>query len=994
MTGAGLPAVTHPPWRQRFHSAIDALIYALSVYGVPAVIGLVTLVALLVWDSQYENGGSTALALAVIEERGAALTPAQAAEQLRGAPAVPHHDTRLSEAQFWFAFSAAEGAGGVDVELPSRHALQVECWSARTLEPVGSANRSAASGRVRAIKAGFAIALGRGDADRALLCRGTFAGPARISALQWPAGQLATSAQEYHRNAGLLEGGLLVLSAFVLVMAIINREWLHVLLAAWLLASLRMGALSAGWDTQWLGRTIPPDWILLARKLTIAAYFVLTYALFARLFRDDLRKVGSAWLLDVAQWSCVVMLAAALALPFAQFLPVMWVTVGVGIAAIVFLLARLLLVTRSAVAMWYAASLAIVLFVGIYEVLAASLGVKVLIGAVNHVTAALSSSLLCALAIAEQMRQERLERMQAQAALKNAYEVIPIGLFTLARDGAFERVNPALAAMLGAEPAHGERRYWRDHFEPGSWDRLQDLVRKRSGGELEIRGVARAGGAPRWYHVKAALTGERIEGSLQDFTERLEATATLHFLAENDPLTGVLNRRGVEKVLAQATQEAAAGRPLAVAYLDLDRFKLINDLFGHVAGDEVLRQASRRIEALLAEGHALGRIGGDEFVIVFRGAPIQSAAAICRGIVEAIGGAAFQTGDKAFQVRISIGLVEVAGPLAVKDAISVADRACRDAKAGAGEGLVVYQRGARVLRDREQELRLVERLGAGVAPEGLFLMMQPIMSLRAPYGSLDFEVLVRMREADGSVTPAGVIIAAAENNGRAAVIDRWVLSNTLAWLERHRDALATTRFATMNLSGASLNDEKFVQDAFAMLRDSPRAVERLCIEITEGVALHDLGNTKRFIERVRGFGAKLALDDFGAGYTSFSYLKELPADALKIDGSFIQGVNAHPANLAIVEAIVELGRNFGMQTIAEWAEDRATVEALAQIGVDYVQGFAIARPQDPEQLLGASSAAGFITDPDVLRYVRDTLAPARTLELWDPLGEAPRAGMH
>jgi EAL domain-containing protein (putative c-di-GMP-specific phosphodiesterase class I) len=221
-----------------------------------------------------------------------------------------------------------------------------------------------------------------------------------------------------------------------------------------------------------------------------------------------------------------------------------------------------------------------------------------------------------------------------------------------------------------------------------------------------------------------------------------------------------------------------------------------------------------------------------------------------------------------------------------------------------------------------------------------------------------------------------------------------VLANTLKWLERHNDALASTRFVTMNLSGASLNDEKFVQDAFSMLRDHPRAVQRLCVEITEGVALHDLDNTRRFIDRVRGYGAKLALDDFGAGYTSFSYLKELPADALKIDGSFIKGVNAHPANLAIVEAIVELGRNFGMQTIAEWAEDRATVESLAQIGVDYVQGYAIARPQEAEKLIGAASAASFITDPDVLRYVSETLAPSRALESWEPPADAMRSGMH
>ncbi|HET9734061.1 MAG TPA: diguanylate cyclase, partial [Burkholderiales bacterium] len=201
--------MTHPPWRQGFHSAIDALIYALSVYGVPAAIGVVTLVALLAWDSQHDDRDSRPLAIAVLEERGAALTPAQAAERLSGAPAVLHHDTRLSEAPFWFAIGGAERAGGGEIELPSRHALQVACWHARTLEPIGHASRSAESGALRAIKSGFAIRLWEAEVRPPLLCRGSFTGPARISALQWPAGQLAASAQEYHRNAGLLEGGLL-----------------------------------------------------------------------------------------------------------------------------------------------------------------------------------------------------------------------------------------------------------------------------------------------------------------------------------------------------------------------------------------------------------------------------------------------------------------------------------------------------------------------------------------------------------------------------------------------------------------------------------------------------------------------------------------------------------------------------------------------------------------------------------------------------------------
>jgi len=173
----------------------------------------------------------------------------------------------------------------------------------------------------------------------------------------------------------------------------------------------------------------------------------------------------------------------------------------------------------------------------------------------------------------------------------------------------------------------------------------------------------------------------------------------------------------------------------------------------------------------------------------------------------------------------------------------------------------------------------------------------------------------------------------------------------------------------MNLSGASLNDERFVREAFSLLAAQPRAAARLCIEITESIALHDLANTRRFIDRVRGFGAKVALDDFGAGYTSFSYLKELPADALKIDGSFVRGVHAHPANLAIVEAIAELSRNLGMQSIAEWAEECATVEALREAGIDYAQGYVIARPQAPERILAAGSAAAFIEDAALRRFV-------------------------
>ena len=271
-------------------------------------------------------------------------------------------------------------------------------------------------------------------------------------------------------------------------------------------------------------------------------------------------------------------------------------------------------------------------------------------------------------------------------------------------------------------------------------------------------------------------------------------------------------------------------------------------------------------------------------------------------------------------------------------------------------------------------MRLVERLAAGHEIEGLFLEMQPIVSLHHPQQSLNFEVLLRMRDEVGGRVPIERLLRAAEHAGCMSTVDRWVLRSTLRWLSEQREQLPANQFVCLNLSAASLNDERFIQDAYAMLEAHPDVAPRLCLEITESVALHDIGNTRRFIDRVRGCGARVALDDFGAGYTSFSYLKNLPADILKIDGSFIVNMNRHPANVAIVEAIVSLAQNLGMKTIAEWAEDFETVETLAEIGVDYVQGWALSRPLAPERIAAARSGIDFITDPRLADYL-NTQAP-------------------
>lgn len=964
----------------QWHSHLDRALRGLSVYVLPAAIGLLSVLAILFWPPQHPPSDTRPLAFRVVEDRGAALTPAQALARLQAQPLVPRHDTRLSEAPFWLAFSATRRPDEPTqaVELPSRHAMSLACWDAGSQRPLGEVDRQRMSGSLSTVKAGFALSLSPTVGTQDVLCQVRSVGPARMTLLQWPSAQLPLAAEDFHRNSGLLDGGLIVLALFVFITAVINRNGTYVLFAAWLVLNLRMAAVSAGWDAQWLGRLVPQDWLLLGRPLTIALFYTVTLTLFKALFQEDLAKVGYAYLIKIAQWSCLPLLVMSQALPYQLFLPLIWICAAFGIAMLVFFLARILLRSRSPVAMWYSLSLAITLFASLYEVISAALGLQNFIGAINSVTAALSSSLLASLAIAAQMRQEHDQKLEAQAELQHTYEAIPIGLFALDLNGRFMNANPALIAMLGPDVLAPGRHAWHQHFSEADWLRLHRLVHGRKEAELEIEGNPGAASAePRRFMVKATLARDRIEGSLQDVTEKSRATAHLQFLAHHDPLTKAFNRRGTEAALDSALRQLNQGVPLALAYLDLDRFKLINDLYGHVVGDEVLQQVCARINTMISDDMRLGRVGGDEFVIVFPNTKIGLAALICRGIVDAIGGTPYRVGEQAFHVLGSMGLIEVGAGTSIKDAVSTADRACREAKSGHGDNLVVYEKNSKVFREHEDELRLVAHLATPDAAAGFYLDMQPIMSLKAPHQSLDFEVLLRMRDPDGKSVPTARLIAAAENSGRMGMIDRWVMTTTLHWIQAHRHRLRQTRFVCMNLSGSSLNDEKFIQDVFALLEQNIDIAPRLCLEITESVALHDIEKTRLFIDQVRGYGVKVALDDFGAGYTSFSYLKDLPSDLLKIDGNFIVHINHHPANVAIVEAIVNLAQNLGMKTVAEWAEDLATVQTLAEIGVDYVQGFAIARPQAPAQLLQATSSASLIQDEALAQFVK-TLGRSET----------------
>lgn len=888
---------------------------------------------------------------------------------LQASPTVITLDTRLSTNFFWFSLdnSARHTSASMLVDFPSRHAMSLTCWDHRTGAELGSANRAFTQGLLVAGRAGFSLQSATALDWSNILCRGAYRGPAKISATLWESGNMAVAQDKYQQTGTLIEAGIGVLAVSMLITAIVNRSWLYWAFVAWLLLNMRMAALSTGTDFYLFGYTLPPTWLVESRKWTVSAYFSMTAALFSLLFKDELASVKAGVPLFAAQMAAVAIPVACLFLSFEQMLPTVWLSTTLGLTILLYYLYKILWRAHSRVAVWYSASLIVTAIASFNEVITASTGESFWAMGLNSVTAAIASALLVSAAVAEHMRADRREKLEAQQTLKAAYEDSPIGLFSLDNTEAILKTNPAFQNMVQSlrveRPTHLSQ-----IFDARVTADLMSLGGTKSRGiELHTQVHDAQKNTDRWFAIKAStVDGTTIEGTLQDITERFVATERLEYLANHDPLTDCLNLRGIARTLGRLARP-----PSALAYFDLDRFKLINDLYGHAAGDKVLKRVSERIKSSLGPKDLLSRIGGDEFVVAFYDATMAQATVCCEAIVHLIAAHPYEVGRQRFTLNISAGLVGTArfedAPL--NEVISAADTLCRLAKKQTTQRLVVMESDDSFFLHHKQELEVITYLERGEVPAGLFLVMQPEVSLAQPFDSLNFEILLRMRKADGSIIPAGVIIEAAEMHGKTAIIDRWVISTAIEWLETHANTLRNTRFVSINLSGGSLNDEAFTDELFEMLAKHPTILSLICIEITESVALTDIRNVQRFIDRVRSLGAKVAIDDFGAGYSSFGYLKNLSVDALKLDGSLVKDAPSSTAGLAIIQAIGGLVSSLGMKSIGEYAENLATIKALSDAGIDYAQGYGISKPVMPERILSAQSSADFVEDPAILEFL-------------------------
>jgi diguanylate cyclase (GGDEF)-like protein/PAS domain S-box-containing protein len=445
-----------------------------------------------------------------------------------------------------------------------------------------------------------------------------------------------------------------------------------------------------------------------------------------------------------------------------------------------------------------------------------------------------------------------------------------------------------------------------------------------------------------------------------DVSKERRLHRALHYQASHDALTGLINRREFENRLTAAVegvrQDASCRH--ALLYLDLDQFKLVNDTCGHPAGDQLLKQVTGVLQSRVRSGDTLARLGGDEFGILLQSCSLDQALRVAETLRQAIRDYRFIWQDGVLAVGVSVGIVEITSDTpTVASVMSAADVACYAAKDQGRNRVQLYKPDN--VPERHREMHWVSKLTRACDESRFELFYQPIVPIGAtPRVREHFELMLRLRDETGTLVTPVEFIPAAERYNIMPSIDRWVVRQALDRLV-HRSASGVKPYTiAVNLSGTSLNDERFLEYLIAELSAHDLAPGAMCFEITETAAIANLGNVVYFMRELKARGCHFALDDFGSGLSSFMYLKTLPVDYLKIDGQFIENVTRDPVDRSMVEAISQVGKAMGIQTIAERVESAEVLAELGRLGIGFAQGFHIAEPRStagfpylPEKIL-------------------------------------------
>jgi diguanylate cyclase (GGDEF)-like protein/PAS domain S-box-containing protein len=574
--------------------------------------------------------------------------------------------------------------------------------------------------------------------------------------------------------------------------------------------------------------------------------------------------------------------------------------------------------------------------------------------------------------LVERVLRYATERTHTLLALKASeqryrelFQNVTAGVFQTTPDGKFMAANPALVRMLGYEsedelleldvardvymdPNHREN--WERAMDEGGEIRNAELVLKRKDGSKIVvlensRAVKDGDGRVLFY-----------EGTLTDITAAHELSQQLSYDASHDALTGLANRREFELRLQKAlemTQATGAGH--AVLFMDLDRFKAVNDTCGHVAGDELLKQLGEALQHKVRAADVVARLGGDEFAVLLHNCRQNDALQVAQTLLKTVSNFEFVWGTQKFALGVSIGLVAIDTSFKrIGQVLNAADSACYAAKDSGRNRVAVYQEDALLLQQRHGEMTWVARAKRALVENRLFLEAQVVQPLVQPPNGPErlphYELFVRMRDESGRAVPPGAFLPSVERYNLSVRYDRWVIGAALDWARQNASVFDRIGRLFINLSRDTVLDPdtgEYIREALAATGIDPRQVG---FEAAEQVVIANLGKANALVSALRRTGCAFALDDFGSGVSSFAYVKALGTDYLKIDGMFVGNLSQDRVDYAMVRSIKEIGHVMGKQVIAKSVESEAVLDKLREIGVDFAQGFAVGTPRPIEEL--------------------------------------------
>ena len=571
---------------------------------------------------------------------------------------------------------------------------------------------------------------------------------------------------------------------------------------------------------------------------------------------------------------------------------------------------------------------------------------------------------LLSFALADRIKREKKEKEEAKEfAIDNLekyrtiYENSLEGMFRISLDGRLLACNPAFAKLMGEK---GERELLEKvdllsqyiAGPPESLDALNKDFRKFGhvlGHEIKCFDTS---GRTFWAALYAKYIDDKkygrfIDASIVDITEKKETEEKLNFLAKHDPLTGVANRAGFEAVLENAIFKARELSKLhSLLFMDLDQFKIINDTCGHSAGDEMLKQMTAVFNNHIRENDSMARMGGDEFVILLDSCPIDRAFEIANRLRKEVSEYKFFWNENVFSVGISIGIVPVDGQISSsEEVLSLADMACYAAKDAGKNRVVVQLESSEDIPERQTDMNLVNSVKGAIDDDALVLYKQVIQPICEDITGDIYEVLVRLPVDEGGLILPGRFIPALERFDSIERLDFWVTETFLQWLFRSPEKLSSLYRANINISGRTLSNPSFESYLLSLFDKYHIPKEKVCFEITESEAISNLSSAKESLERLVQNGFQFSLDDFGSGFSSYTYLKVLPVQSLKIDGGFVRNITESPVDAAMVQSIIHVAHTMGLQVTAEFVENEEVFNKLKDMKVDFVQGYYIHKPE-------------------------------------------------